>query len=67
MNGKISKIRGWTTGGGADMLGRFKFRVMPIQHIRKIRQRKRDMRDREEAFYRLLVEEKKKLKEREEK
>jgi hypothetical protein len=46
------------------MLNRFKFRVMPIQHIRKIRQRKRDMRDREEAFYRLLVAEKKKLKER---
>jgi hypothetical protein len=45
---------------------RFKFRVMPIQHIRKIRQRKRDMRDRKEAFYRLLVAEKKKLKEREE-
>lgn len=47
------------------MLNRFKFRVMPIQHIRKIRQRKRDMLDREEAFYRLLVVEKKKLKERE--
>ena len=46
------------------MLNRFKFRVMPIQQIRKIRQRKRDMRDREEAFYRLLIEEKKKLKER---
>lgn len=46
------------------MLNRFKFRVMPIQQIRKIRQRKRDMRDREEAFYRLLVAEKKKLKER---
>lgn len=46
------------------MLNRFKFRVMPIQHIRKIRQRKRDMRDREEAFYRLLVAEKK-LRERE--
>lgn len=44
---------------------RFRFRVMPIQHIRKIRQRKRDMRDREGAFYRLLVAEKKKLKERE--
>lgn len=44
---------------------RFKFRVMPISHIRKIRQRKRDMRDREEAFYRLLVAEKKKLRERE--
>ena len=41
------------------MLYRFKFRVMPIRHIRKIRQRKRDMRDREEAFYRLLVAEKK--------
>lgn len=48
------------------MLNRFKFRVMPIQQIRKIRQRKRDMRDREEAFYRLLVAEKKKLKERKE-
>ena len=47
------------------MLNRFRFRVMPISHIRKIRQRKRDMRDREEAFYRLLVAEKKKLKERE--
>lgn len=47
------------------MLDRFKFRVMPIQHIRKIRQRKRDMRDHEEAFYRLLVSEKKKLRERE--
>ena len=47
------------------MLNRFKFSVMPIQHIRKIRQRKRDMRDRGEAFYRLLVAEKKKLKERE--
>lgn len=47
------------------MLNRFKFRVMPIQHIRKIRQRKRDMREREEAFYRLLVAEKKKLRERE--
>jgi len=47
------------------MLNRFKFRVMPIAHIRKIRQRKRDMRDREEAFYRLLSAEKKKLKERE--
>lgn len=46
------------------MLDRFKFRVMPIQQIRKIRQRKRDMRDREEAFYRLLVADKKKLKER---
>ena len=46
-------------------MNRFRFRVMPIQHIRKIRQRKRDMRDREEAFYRLLVAEKKKLKERE--
>jgi hypothetical protein len=45
---------------------RFKFRVMPISHIRKIRQRKRDMRDREEAFYRLLIAEKKKLKERKE-
>ena len=44
---------------------RFRFRVMPIAHIRKIRQRKRDMRDREEAFYKLLLEEKKKLKERE--
>lgn len=48
------------------MLNRFKFRVMPIRQIRKIRQRKRDMRDREEAFYRLLVAEKKKLREREE-
>jgi len=48
------------------MLNRFKFSVMPIQHICKIRQRKRDMRDREEAFYRLLVAEKKKLREREE-
>ena len=48
------------------MLDRFEFRVMPIAHIRKIRQRKRDMRDREEAFYKLLLEEKKKLKEREE-
>ena len=48
------------------MLDRFTFRVMPIRHIRKIRQRKRDMRDREEAFYRLLVAEKKKLREREE-
>ena len=48
------------------MLNRFKFSVMPIQHIRKIRQRKRDMRDHEEAFYRLLVADKKKLKEREE-
>jgi hypothetical protein len=47
------------------MLNRFKFRVMPIQHIRKIRQRERDMRDHEEAFYRLLIAEKKKLKERE--
>lgn len=47
------------------MLDRFKFRVMPIQQIRKIRQRKRDMRDREEAFYKLLIVEKKKLKERE--
>ena len=46
------------------MLNRFTFRVMPIQHIRKIRQRKRDMRDREEAFYKLLIAEKKKLKER---
>ena len=44
------------------MLDRFKFIVMPIQHIRKIRQRKRDMRDREEAFYRLLVAEKKEAK-----
>ena len=44
------------------MLDRFKFRVMP----RKISQRKRDMRDREEAFYRLLVAEKNKLREREE-
>lgn len=41
------------------MLDRFKFRVMPIQQIHKIRQRKRDMRDREAAFYRLLVAEKK--------
>ena len=48
------------------MLNRFKFSVMPIQQIRKIRQRKRDMRDREEAFYRLLVAEKKKLREHEE-
>lgn len=48
------------------MIDRFKFRVMPISQIRKIRQRKRDMRDREEAFYKLLVAEKKKLKEREE-
>ena len=48
------------------MLDRFTFRVMPIRHIRKIRQRKRDMRDREEAFYRLLVAEKKKLREHEE-
>ena len=48
------------------MLNRFKFSVMPIRHIRKIRQRKRDMRDREEAFYRLLVAEKNKLREREE-
>ena len=48
------------------MLGRFKFRVMSIQQICKIRQRKRDMRDRKEAFYRLPVAEKKKLKEREE-
>ena len=48
------------------MLDRFKFRVMPIRHIRKISQRKRDMRDREEAFYRLLVAEKNKLREREE-
>lgn len=48
------------------MLDGFKFRVMPIQQICKIRQRKRDMRDRKEAFYRLLVAEKKKLKEREE-
>lgn len=47
------------------MLNRFKFRGMPIRHIRKIRQRKRDMRDREEAFYRLLVADKKKLRERE--
>jgi hypothetical protein len=47
------------------MLNQFKFRVMPIQQIRKIRQRKRDMRDHEEAFYRLLIAEKKKLKERE--
>jgi hypothetical protein len=47
------------------MLDRFKFRVMPISHIRKIRQRKRDMRDREETFYKLLLAEKKKLKERE--
>ena len=47
------------------MLNRFKFRVMPIQQIRKIRQRKRDMRDREEAFYRLLIAEKKKAQERE--
>ena len=46
-------------------MNRFRFRVMPISHIRKIRQRKRDMRAREEAFYRLLVAEKKKLKERE--
>ena len=43
------------------MLGRFKFRAVPIQRIRQIRQRKRDRRDREEAFYRLLVAEKKKL------
>ena len=48
------------------MLDRFRFRVMPISHIRKIRQRNRDMRDREEAFYKLLMDEKKKLKEREE-
>ena len=48
------------------MLNRFKFSVMTIQQIRKIRQRKRDMRDREEAFYRLLIAEKKKMKEREE-
>lgn len=48
-------------------MNRFRFRVMPISHIRKIRQRKRDMRDREEAFYRLLVvEKKKKSREREE-
>ena len=45
------------------MLKRFEFRIMPISQARKIRQRKRDMRDREEAFYRLLVAEKKKLKE----
>ena len=51
-----------TTGGGADMFGGFKFRVMPIQHTRKIRQRKGDVRDREEAFYRLLVAEKKQKK-----
>ena len=44
-------------------MNRFRFRVMPISHIRKIRQRKRDMRDREEAFYKLLLAEKKKLKE----
>ena len=54
------------TGGDADMLDKFKFRVIPIQQICKIRQQKRDMRDRKEAFYRLLVAEKKKLKEREE-
>lgn len=60
-----STIRGWIAGG-IDMLNRFKFRVMPIQQIRKIRQRKRDMRDREEAFYKFLIEEKKKIKERNE-
>lgn len=47
------------------MLDRFKFRY-GIAQIRKISQRKRDMRDREEAFYRLLVAEKNKLREREE-
>lgn len=47
-------------------MDRFKFRAIPIQQICKIRQRKRDMHDRKEAFYRLLVAEKKKLKEREE-
>ncbi len=59
-----STIRGWMHGG-IDMLNRFKFRVMPIAQARKIRQRKRDMRDRKEAFYKLLLAEKKKLKERE--
>ena len=49
------------------MLNRFKFRVMPADRAYpQNTPAERDMRDREEAFYRLLVAEKKKLKEREE-
>ena len=41
-------------------------RIQPIRHICKRQRRHKQMRDHEEAFYRLLVADKKKLKEREE-
>ena len=40
--------------------------IQPIRHICKRQRRHKQMRDREEAFYRLLVAEKKKLREHEE-
>ena len=40
-------------------------RIQPIRHICKRQRRHKQMRDREEAFYRLLVAEKKKAQERE--
>lgn len=43
------------------MLNRLEFRVQPIEHIRKRKQRHKEMEQRKESFERFLMAEKKKL------
>jgi hypothetical protein len=50
-------LSGWRR---LPMIKRLPFRIIPIEQLRKMKQRKHDMESRKEAFYKFLEREKKK-------